>query len=256
MLSPRETTALSADEVRRITLYAQGFLGAGAKRGGVTGVVRRVSAVQLDTISVLARSHELVAYARLGPVGRDAVEQAYWPDAKADDVRVLGARGLHLADRGLAVLRLAAAGHRRPRAALAQGLRGRLRAGARPAARRGAADRDPARRREGGRAVVGLVGGEDRRRVAARHRPGGLRAAHRLAARLRPAGAGHPEGPDRPRADRRGVPVLPGRDGRQGARRGDPRGLHRVPAAQRVRAAHARTARRSTRPRRRPGSSP
>jgi uncharacterized protein len=73
---------LSADEVRRITLYAQGFLGAGAKRGGVAGVLRRVSAVQLDTISVLARSHELVAYARLGPVGRAAVEEAYWPARK------------------------------------------------------------------------------------------------------------------------------------------------------------------------------
>jgi len=85
--SPRETTVLSADqlsadEVRRITLYAQGFLGAAAKRGGVTGVLRRVSAVQLDTISVLARSHELVAYARLGAAGRDAVEQAYWPARK------------------------------------------------------------------------------------------------------------------------------------------------------------------------------
>ena len=42
-------------------------------------MLRRVRAVQLDTISVLARSHELVAYARLGPVGRDAVETAYWP---------------------------------------------------------------------------------------------------------------------------------------------------------------------------------
>jgi uncharacterized protein YcaQ len=76
-LAPGET--LSADDVRRITLYAQGFLGATARRGGVSGVLRRVSAVQLDTISVLARSHELVAYARLGPVGRHAVEQAYWP---------------------------------------------------------------------------------------------------------------------------------------------------------------------------------
>jgi hypothetical protein len=38
--------------------------------------------VQLDTISVLARSHELVAYARLGPVGRDAVEAAYWPPSQ------------------------------------------------------------------------------------------------------------------------------------------------------------------------------
>jgi uncharacterized protein len=70
---------LSADEVRRLTLYSQGFLGAAARRGGVTGMLRRVSAVQLDTISVLARSHELVAYARLGPVGRDTVERAYWP---------------------------------------------------------------------------------------------------------------------------------------------------------------------------------
>src|SRR5579859_4415 len=71
--------SLSADEVRRLTLYSQGFLGAAAKRGGVTGVLRRVGAVQLDTISVLARSHELVAYARLGPIGRTAVETAYWP---------------------------------------------------------------------------------------------------------------------------------------------------------------------------------
>ncbi len=37
-----------------------------------------LGAVQLDTISVLARSHELVAYARLGAIGRDAVESAYW----------------------------------------------------------------------------------------------------------------------------------------------------------------------------------
>src|SRR4051812_29897751 len=41
-------------------------------------MLRALGAVQLDTISVLARSHELVAYARLGPVGRDAVERAYW----------------------------------------------------------------------------------------------------------------------------------------------------------------------------------
>ena len=41
-------------------------------------MLRRLRAVQLDTISVLARSHELVAYARLGPVGRLAVENAYW----------------------------------------------------------------------------------------------------------------------------------------------------------------------------------
>ena len=41
-------------------------------------MLRRLGAVQLDTISVLARSHELVAYARLGAVGRARVERAYW----------------------------------------------------------------------------------------------------------------------------------------------------------------------------------
>jgi uncharacterized protein YcaQ len=48
------------------------------RRGGVPALLRHLGAVQLDTISVLARSHELVAYARLGPVGREAVEAAYW----------------------------------------------------------------------------------------------------------------------------------------------------------------------------------
>lgn len=74
------TADLTADEARRIILRAQGFLGAAATRGGVPAMLRRVGAVQLDTISVLARSHELVAYARLGPVGRASVERAYWDD--------------------------------------------------------------------------------------------------------------------------------------------------------------------------------
>jgi uncharacterized protein YcaQ len=41
-------------------------------------MLRRLGAVQLDTISALARSHELVAYARQGAIGRARVEQAYW----------------------------------------------------------------------------------------------------------------------------------------------------------------------------------
>jgi hypothetical protein len=69
---------LSADEARRLALRAQGLLGAPNRRAGVTGVLRQLGAVQLDTISVLARSHELVAYSRLGPVGRPAVEASYW----------------------------------------------------------------------------------------------------------------------------------------------------------------------------------
>ncbi|GGT48074.1 winged helix-turn-helix domain-containing protein [Streptomyces coeruleorubidus] len=78
---PRPATELSADEARRLALRAQGFLGAPPRRSGVRGILRHLGAIQLDTISVLARSHELVPYARLGAVGRKTVENAYWkPD--------------------------------------------------------------------------------------------------------------------------------------------------------------------------------
>jgi uncharacterized protein YcaQ len=75
---PGPATELSADDARRIALRAQGLLGAPDRRAGVRGILRHLGAVQLDTISVLARSHELIPYARLGPVGRKAVESAYW----------------------------------------------------------------------------------------------------------------------------------------------------------------------------------
>lgn len=75
---PAPQGELSADLARRIALRAQGLLGAPDRRGGVRGVLRRLGSVQLDTISVLARSHELIPYARLGAVGREAVEAAYW----------------------------------------------------------------------------------------------------------------------------------------------------------------------------------
>jgi hypothetical protein len=75
MAVTRET--LSVEEARRIALVAQGLRGP-RSGGGVPAMLRRLGAVQLDTISVLARSHELVAYARLGAVGRTRVERAYW----------------------------------------------------------------------------------------------------------------------------------------------------------------------------------
>jgi uncharacterized protein YcaQ len=48
-------------------------------------VLRQVRALQLDTISVLARSHELVCYARVGAVGRAAVEAACWGTDRAGE---------------------------------------------------------------------------------------------------------------------------------------------------------------------------
>lgn len=75
---PRPALTLTADDARRLALRAQGFLGAPDRRSGARGVLRALGAVQLDTISVLARSHELIPYARLGAVGRPSVESAYW----------------------------------------------------------------------------------------------------------------------------------------------------------------------------------
>ena len=72
----RET--LSLEEARQMAIGAQGLRGARTTAGGVPAMLRRLGAVQLDTISVLARSHELVAYARQGVIGRDRVERAYW----------------------------------------------------------------------------------------------------------------------------------------------------------------------------------
>jgi uncharacterized protein YcaQ len=78
LLAQEPQVSLSADDARLMTLRAQGFVGTDGRRGGVPAMLRRLGAVQLDTISVLARSHELVAYARLGPVPRDRIERAYW----------------------------------------------------------------------------------------------------------------------------------------------------------------------------------
>ncbi|HUZ55872.1 MAG TPA: crosslink repair DNA glycosylase YcaQ family protein, partial [Streptosporangiaceae bacterium] len=75
---PAPEQKLTPDDVRLITLQAQGLIGAQARKGGAAAMLRRLGAVQLDTISVLARSHELVAYARLGAIPRSSIERAYW----------------------------------------------------------------------------------------------------------------------------------------------------------------------------------
>lgn len=78
LASLRQVLTLSADDARRLALAAQGLIGAPDRRGGVPALLRHLGAIQLDTISVLARSHELVPYARLGAVGRSQVEDALW----------------------------------------------------------------------------------------------------------------------------------------------------------------------------------
>jgi len=93
------TSELSAGEARGVVLAAQGLVpgvlplrpsqSARAsllrRTAAVDAALRLLGAVQLDTVSVLARSHELVQYARLGAVGRDAVEAAYWGGGRSLD---------------------------------------------------------------------------------------------------------------------------------------------------------------------------
>jgi uncharacterized protein YcaQ len=81
--APAPEFKLTPDDARLLILQAQGLAGAQARVGGVSRMLRRLGAVQLDTISVLARSHELVAYARLGAISRSAIERAYWHPRKA-----------------------------------------------------------------------------------------------------------------------------------------------------------------------------
>ncbi len=52
------TDTLSVEDVRQVGPGDQGLRGAPLTKGGVPATVRRLGAVQLDTTSDLARSHE------------------------------------------------------------------------------------------------------------------------------------------------------------------------------------------------------
>jgi uncharacterized protein YcaQ len=182
--APAAEVTITPDEVRRMTLRAQGFLGATpwrATRLGVTAMLRRLGAVQLDTISVLARSHELVAYARLGPVPREQIEQAYWNPTRpaAFEYWAHAACVLPLEQWPYFAFRR--------RAFRARGVRWHQ---SHQETCEKVLARHPARRGQGRRPVVGLVRRQDRGGVAARRRRRGLRAADGVAPGVRPARAG------------------------------------------------------------------
>lgn len=71
---------LSAAQARRIAVYAQGLAGrrpgargARVDRRHFRGVVDTVGAVQIDSVNVITRAHELTFFARLGPYDRGAL---------------------------------------------------------------------------------------------------------------------------------------------------------------------------------------
>jgi uncharacterized protein YcaQ len=70
------STTLSAEQARALALRAQGF-GANRLREPIH-VLNHLGCIQLDSVNVLARSHDLVPFARLGPTSLAAMHDAIY----------------------------------------------------------------------------------------------------------------------------------------------------------------------------------
>lgn len=74
---PQRSTDLSSAEVRRLSLGALGFGAKKPPRAGaahVRATARRLSAIQIDSVNVLARAHYLPTFSRYGPYPMSALD--------------------------------------------------------------------------------------------------------------------------------------------------------------------------------------
>lgn len=75
-------TALAIAEARRIALAAQCFDASSTLRSArdVAAMVRKLGAIQIDSVNVLVRSHYLPLFSRLGPYARELLDRAAYAD--------------------------------------------------------------------------------------------------------------------------------------------------------------------------------
>jgi uncharacterized protein YcaQ len=74
---------ITRDEARAISIIAQGLDDRPRKKATkaqVLEMIRRIGCLQIDTISVVARSHYLVLWSRLGNYDQQALDELHYPD--------------------------------------------------------------------------------------------------------------------------------------------------------------------------------
>lgn len=79
----RPMDSLSINEARRVALHAQGFGEPRARRPGpadMRALVERLRLIQIDSVNVLARTHYLTAFSRLGPDRREMLDEMAYRD--------------------------------------------------------------------------------------------------------------------------------------------------------------------------------
>ena len=72
--------SLSLTEARRLALAAQGLV---EPPRGVVAAVRRMGALQMDSVNVVARAHYLTLFSRLGPYRRELLDRAAYGPRRA-----------------------------------------------------------------------------------------------------------------------------------------------------------------------------